>query len=219
MASRCLLYYITDRSQFAGNELDRSRALIDKVSEAASAGVDYIQLREKNLSAKELESLARDVVAAVRKNSPTTRVLINSRTDVALAASADGVHLRSEDVSPTDVRDIWTQMGAWNASRVAIPLIATSCHTVNSIEMAAAQSVSFAVFAPVFGKSGSPATPPAGLAMLAKACQKESPVFALGGITIENAAYCLEAGAAGIAAIRLFQNNKIEDVVRVLRAL
>jgi thiamine-phosphate pyrophosphorylase len=219
MASRCLLYYITDRSQFAGSEVDRSRALIGKVSEAASAGVDYIQLREKNLSAKELERLAGNVVAAVREHSPATRVLINSRTDVALAAGADGVHLRSDDVSPADVRDIWSQSGARSAARVSTPIIAASCHTVNCVEMAAVQSVSFAVFAPVFGKSGSPATPPTGLAMLAKACQNQLPVFALGGITVENAASCLKAGAAGIAAIRLFQDNKIEDVVRVLKAL
>jgi Thiamine monophosphate synthase len=218
MVSRCLLYYITDRSQFAGNELDRRRALIDKVSEAASSGVDYIQLREKDLSAKELERLAQEVVAAVREHSTITRVLINSRTDVALAAGADGVHLRSEDVSPSDVRDVW-RLGALSGALVATPIVAVSCHTVSSIEMVAAQSVSFAVFAPVFGKSGSPATPPTGLAMLAKACQTESPVLALGGITIENAASCLQAGAAGIAAIRLFQDNKIDDVVRVLRAL
>jgi thiamine-phosphate pyrophosphorylase len=217
MVSRCLLYYITDRSQFAGSEVDRSRALIDKVSEAASAGVDYVQLREKNLSAKELERVARDVVAAVREHSPATRVLINSRTDVALAAGADGVHLRSEDISAADVREMWSQ-SARSAARVSTPIIAASCHSVNCVEMAAAQSVSFAVFAPVFGKSGSPATPPAGLAMLAEACQKELPVFALGGITVENAASCLQAGAAGIAAIRLFQDNKIDDVVRALRA-
>lgn len=217
MASRCLLYYITDRSQFAGSEVDRSSALIDKVSEAASAGVDYVQLREKNLSAKELERLARDVVAAVREHSRATRVLINSRTDVALAAGADGVHLRVEDISAADVREMWSQ-SARSAARVSTPIIALSCHTVNCVEMAAAQTVSFAVFAPVFGKSGSPATPPAGLAMLAEACQKELPVFALGGITVENAASCLQAGAAGIAAIRLFQDNKIEDVVRALRA-
>ena len=217
MVSRCLLYYITDRSQFAGSEVDRSSALIDKVSEAASAGVDYVQLRERNLSAKELETLARDVVAAVREHSPATRVLIKSRTEVALAAGADGVHLRSDDVSPADVREMWSQ-SARSAARVSTPIIAASCHTVNCVEMAAAQTVSFAVFAPVFGKSGSPATPPAGLAMLAEACQKELPVFALGGITVENAASCLHAGAAGIAAIRLFQDNKIDDVVRALRA-
>jgi thiamine-phosphate pyrophosphorylase len=217
MASRCLLYYITDRSQFAGSEVDRNRALIDKVSEAATAGVDYIQLREKNLSAKELERLARDVVAAVREHSPTTRVLINSRTDVALSAGADGVHLRSEDVSAADVRDIWKWV-ARSGARVATPIVAASCHTVECVETAAAQAVSFAVFAPVFRKSGSPASPPKGVAMLAKACQIKLPVFALGGITVENAASCREAGAAGIAAIRLFQDNKIEEVVRALRA-
>jgi thiamine-phosphate pyrophosphorylase len=219
MTSRCVLYYITDRSQFAGGESDCSRALIDKVSEAASAGVDYIQLREKNLSARELERLARDVVVAVRENSPTTRVLVNSRTDVALAADADGVHLRSEDVSAADVRDIWRKVGARNAARIPTPIVAVSCHTVNSVEMAAAQSVNFAVFAPVFGKSGVVTAPPAGLAVLAQVCQQGIPVFALGGITLENAAACLQAGAAGIAAIRLFQDNKIEDVVSALRAL
>jgi thiamine-phosphate pyrophosphorylase len=219
MASRCLLYYITDRSKFAGAEFDRRRALIGKVSEAARAGVDYVQLREKDLNTKELEGLAREVLAAAREYSRTTRVLINSRTDVALAAGADGVHLRSEDVTPEDVRNIWSQRGARSAARVATPIIAASCHTINSVEVAAAQLASFAVLAPVFEKPGISPTPPAGLAMLGKACQQNLPVFALGGVTVENAASCLRAGADGIAAIRLFQDNKIEEVVRALRAL
>jgi thiamine-phosphate pyrophosphorylase len=219
MTSPSLLYYITDRSQFAGGESDRTRALIAKVSEAASAGVDYIQLREKNLSARDLEKLARDAVVAVRENSPSTRVLINARTDVALAAGADGVHLRSEDVSPADVRDIWSNVGRGTAARITTPIVAVSCHTVNSVQMAAAQSVNFAVFAPVFGKAGLVTAPPAGLALLAQAGRQGIPVLALGGITLENAAVCLQAGAAGIAAIRLFQDNKIKDVVRALRTL
>jgi thiamine-phosphate pyrophosphorylase len=122
-------------------------------------------------------------------------------------------------VSAAEVRDIWTQLSARSAASVSTPIIVVSCHTVNSVEMAAAQSVNFAVFAPVFGKSGVATAPPAGLGMLAKACQQKSPVFALGGVTLRNAASCLQAGAVGIAAIRLFQDNKIEDVVRVLRAL
>jgi thiamine-phosphate pyrophosphorylase len=219
MTSRRLLYYITDRTQFAGGESNSIRALIGKVSEAARAGVDYIQLREKNLSAKGLEKLARDVVAAARENSPITRVLINSRTDVALAAGADGVHLRSQDVSPADVRNIWSKVEARIAARITTPIVAVSCHTVNSVEVAATQSVNFAVFAPVFGKLGAVTAPAAGLALLAQACQQGIPLLALGGITLENAVACLQAGAAGIAAIRLFQDNKIEDVVRVLRAL
>jgi len=71
----------------------------------------------------------------------------------------------------------------------------------------------------VFGKRGSAGTPPAGLAALREVCRAKIRVLALGGVTIDNAASCLEAGAAGIAAIRLFQENKIEDVVRLLRAL
>ena len=67
MADRCLLYYITDRSQFRGDERARRRALLAKVAEGARAGVDYIQLREKDLSARELEVLAREVLAVVRK--------------------------------------------------------------------------------------------------------------------------------------------------------
>src|SRR5437868_6399056 len=106
MANRCLLYYITDRSQFRGDEPTRRRALLAKVAEAAHAGVDYIQLREKDLSTRELETLARQVVAAVRENSPSTRVLINSRADVALAVGADGVHLRADDLWPREVRAV-----------------------------------------------------------------------------------------------------------------
>ena len=104
MADRCLLYYITDRSQFRGDERARRRDLLAKVAEGARAGVDYIQLREKDLSTRELEMLAREVVAIVRENSSLTRLLINSRTDVALAAGADGVHLRADDVGPREAR-------------------------------------------------------------------------------------------------------------------
>src|ERR1039457_5951173 len=104
MADRCLLYYITDRSQFRCDECARRRDLLGKIAEAARAGVDYIQLREKDLRTRELEMLAREVVAIVRENSSLTRLLINSRTDVALAAGADGVHLRADDVGPREVR-------------------------------------------------------------------------------------------------------------------
>src|SRR5208282_6084090 len=106
MADRCLLYYITDRSQFRGDECARRRDLLGKVAEAARACVDYIQLREKDLSTRELELLAREVVAIVRENSSLTRLLINSRTDVALAAAADGVHLRADDVVPREARAV-----------------------------------------------------------------------------------------------------------------
>src|SRR6266849_1387827 len=170
MADCCLLYYITDRSQFSGDEHARRHALLAKVAEAARARVDYIQLREKDLNTRELEILAREALTAVRTGVPRrtenrelrtslrTRLLINSRTDVA-------------------------------------------------------------VFAPVFEKRNTLGTQPASLAALREACRAKIPVLALGGVTTENAASCLDAGSAGIAGIRLFQENKIEDVVRMLRAL
>jgi thiamine-phosphate pyrophosphorylase len=223
---RCLLYYITDRAAFPGDEPTRRRRLLEKIQEAARAGVDYIQLREKDLSTRDLESLAREaarIVALLRTENRKLRtaLLINSRTDVALAVQADGIHLRSEDVSPEEVRMVWQhqyECGAGAPARAnspADPLIAVSCHSPAEVAQAAAAHATFAVFAPVFEKKDAP---PAGLGALQQACAAKIPVLALGGITLTNARSCLEAGAAGIAAIRLFQDNDIATVVKQLRS-
>jgi thiamine-phosphate pyrophosphorylase len=213
MAHRCLLYYITDRKQFPGDEDARRAALLGKIAEAALAGVNCIQLREKDLSTRELEKLAREVVSLIRQNSPATCLLINSRTDVALATGADGVHLRADDVTPADARRI-VEGAAHRRLITTRFLVAASCHTVADVLRAESEQADFAVFGPVFGKSGAPKTEPTGLVALSNACKARIPVFALGGITTENAASCLKAGAVGVAGIRLFQENKIEDVVR-----
>lgn len=214
MAESCLLYYITDRTAFPGDELSRRRQLLEKISEAARAGVDYIQLREKDLSTRELESLAREAVSALREGKELrTTLLINSRTDIALAVGADGVHLRSDDVSPQEVRTVWRRQ----ESSTRNPVIAVSCHSPAEVTEAAAQNATFVVFAPVFEKKDAPAAKPAGIALLEQACQAKIPVLALGGITLSNAQSCLEAGAAGIAAIRLFQENHFPEIVKRLR--
>jgi thiamine-phosphate pyrophosphorylase len=231
MPNRCLLYYITDRSQFRGDESARRRVLLAKVAEAARAGVDYIQLREKDLSSRELEMLARDALSAVRNSTPLrtenrelrTRLLINSRTDIALAAGADGVHLRAVDLSPHEVRQM-LEASAHRPPATSHFLVAASCHIAAEVFRAESENADFAVFAPVFEKKDAPlflkkATQPMGLAALREACRAKIRVLALGGVTMENAASCLNAGAAGVAGIRLFQENKIEDVVRALRAL
>ncbi len=226
MADRCLLYYITDRSQFRGDERARRRALLAKVTEAAGASVDYIQLREKDLGTRELEMLARDALSAVRNGAPLrtenrelgTRLLINSRTDIALTTGADGVHLRADDIAPHEVRHM-LEVSAHPPLTTGHFLVASSCHTAADVLRAESEKADFAVFAPVFGKRGTAGTPPAGLAALHEACRAKIRVLALGGVTIENAASCLNAGAAGVAGIRMFQENKIEDVVRALRAL
>jgi thiamine-phosphate pyrophosphorylase len=221
MAEGCLLYYITDRTAFAAVEPTRRRRLLDKIAEAARAGVDYIQLREKDLPTRELEMLAREAVDILRQlrtgnRELRTALLINSRTDVALAAGADGVHLRSDDITPRKVRAIWKKCGAGASARELSPReppIGVSCHWSEEVKQAEADGATFAVFAPVFGKKDVPKAHPAGLAQLREACKVQIPVLALGGITLENAKSCLEAGAAGIAAIRMFQEHDIKDVV------
>jgi thiamine-phosphate pyrophosphorylase len=209
-----LLFYITDRTQFPGDENARRRTLLAKIAEATRCGVDLIQLREKDLSTRELEALTCAALRVVGENSrePVTRLLINSRSDVAIACGADGVHLRSDDISPSEVQEIWAQAG-----HSARALISVSCHSAADVARAARERADFAVFAPVFGKNNAPQRYAAGLDGLREACRHKIPVFALGGITLNKALACLDAGAAGIAAIRLFQQNDISEVVRRLR--
>jgi len=213
-----ILCYITDRSQFPGPEPARRKRLLAKIAEAARAGVDYIQLREKDLPGRDLEQLAREAVRillATRRSPLATGLLINSRTDVALAAGAHGVHLRSDDVSPREVRALWARVSRNAKRETRNPILSVSCHTVEEVARAAAARASFVIFGPVFEKDG--VATPGGLDLLRRACRQRVPVLALGGVTLENAGQCLAAGAAGIAAIRLFQQNDIAGVVRILR--
>jgi thiamine-phosphate pyrophosphorylase len=222
MAENCVLYYITDRHQFSADEYENRKRLLAKIGEAACAGVDYIQLREKDLRTRELEALSRDalkVLDEVRTENPKLRtaLLINSRTDVALAIGADGIHLRSNDISPKEVRAIWKSGYVGTAARESspeLPLIGVSCHMPEEVNQAAENAADFAVFAPVFEKRGAT---PAGLDPLRRACRAGIPVLALGGVTLDNAQSCLQAGASGIAGIRLFQQNSIAEVVHKLR--
>jgi thiamine-phosphate pyrophosphorylase len=227
MPTRCLLYYITERTAFPGDEPARRHHLLQKIAETARAGIDYIQLREKDLPTRDLESLAGEAVKMIAQLKTENRelrtaLLINSRTDIALAVGADGVHLRAEDISPQDLRKGWQHLNVGGAGAPARanssrdPLIAVSCHSPAEVTRAAANHATFAVFAPVFEKKDAR---PAGLNLLREACEAHIPVVALGGITLENAKSCLEAGAAGIAAIRLFQENNVAEVVQRLRGM
>ena len=208
------LYYITDRQQFAGDYHEQERLLLAKISECAAAGVEYIQLREKDLKTRALEELSLKAMAALAGSR--TRLLINSRTDVALACGAHGVHLPANDLSASEVRAIFARAGR------SEPVIGVSTHSLSEVASAEAHGASFAVFGPVFEKSGS--ANPEGLEQLrqichhAEAAQPPMPVWALGGITLENAGQCVAAGAAGIAAIRLFQQNDVDAVAKRLRS-
>ena len=204
-----LLYYITDRRQLVGDDSEQGRQLLSKIAEASAAGVDYIQLRERDLPAAELERLARQALEAVRSAGNKTRLLVNSRVDVALAAGADGVHLRSDDISASDARAV-------AAARPDF-VVAVSCHGQVEIQSAWSHGADFAVLAPIFEKA---AMAGIGLDTLRKCCALTPKfVVALGGITPANAGPCLKAGAMGVAGIRLFQNSHIGTLVESLRSL
>jgi thiamine-phosphate pyrophosphorylase len=200
------LYYITDRHQFPGSEAEQRRQVLENIERAARAGIDYIQLRERDLSGGALEVLAKEAVRAVRAANSSTRLLINSRVDVALAAGADGVHLRGDDPFASEAR-------AMAAARNGF-IVGVSCHSVTEVRSAWSHGADFAVFGPVFEKQGVAATLVEGL----RAACAAAPgfVFALGGVSAGNAGVCAKAGAAGIAAIRLFQEGNLEKRLREL---
>jgi len=207
------LYYITDRRFFPGNSASQEQQLLKKIAECAAAGVDFIQLREKDLSTHMLEELAQKAMAALGNSQ--TQLLINARTDVALACGAHGVHLPGNDLPASDVRVIFARAG------IGSPVIGVSTHSLAEVASAEAHGADFAVFGPVFEKSGT--ANHEGLEQLRQACHRKEmahppmPLLALGGITLENARQCVEEGAAGIAAIRLFQQNDVSAVIRKLR--
>jgi thiamine-phosphate pyrophosphorylase len=213
-----LLYDITDRNGFAGTDPEQRVALLRRVAEAARAGVDYIQLREKDLETEELHDLAREVVSAVRSNSTVTKLLINSHPDIAIAVGADGVHLPTGFPPADEIRDQWLR----HSDRE--PVIGVSAHSVEDVRQAESNGASFAVLAPIFEKAATGAKG-LGLKVLRLACSP-SPglpnsftVLALGGVTLANARSCLEAGAAGVAGVRMFQQGDVAETVRRLRAL
>lgn len=193
--------------------------LLAKIAEAASCGVDFIQLRERDLSTRELTALAQEAMRVIRENRANrTQLLINSRTDVAIAIGAAGVHLRSMDISPTDVREIWNRTAKSPTERA---IVSVACHKLEEVALAARNGADFALLGPVFEKrprnAESQNPPIAGLNLLRRACRERIPVIALGGITQDNARDCHDEGAPGVAAIRLFQENSIAQVMGKLR--
>jgi thiamine-phosphate pyrophosphorylase len=183
-----LRYYITDRCAAGGIE-----PLLHCI-QAASA--DYIQIREKDLSAKALLDLTRRAVAITK-----IPILVNGRADIALAAGAHGVHLPGGSIPPCELRRL-----AGLGTGMTAGLIAVSCHTVDEVRAAEAEGADFVVFGPIFATPGKGS--PVGLDALERAAASvRIPVLALGGVTTANANLCVLRGAAGIAGIRLFQTT------------
>ena len=199
-------YAITSRALHPGDEQKKQAALLQQAAKWIAEGIDFIQLREKDLPAAVLAQLARRILKIINLAASPTRLLINSRPDIALATRAHGVHLTSgpDELTPAQVRSLFAD------AHHPTPFITTSCRTLPDVQRARQDQVDAILFSPIFEKPlpDAPSLPGHGLDQLQAACRAASPVpvYALGGVTLENSPSCLEAGAAGIAGIRLFHH-------------
>jgi thiamine-phosphate pyrophosphorylase len=199
-----LRYAITDGARF-GKDADARRAgLRVDARRWALAGVDFVQLREKDLDGGEVLELAETLAAIFRESGGATKLLLNGRADIAVASGADGVHLtsRSGELTPVQVRQVFAASGAEQ------PVVSVSCHTVAEVKRARDAGVDLILFGPVFEKrvGGEVLVAGVGLEALRIACEAAGsvPVLVLGGVSEETSADCLGAGATGVAAIRLY---------------
>jgi thiamine-phosphate pyrophosphorylase len=205
-----MLCLVTDRRRLCGQEALSFEAarlrLREELQRAIDAGVDLIQLRERDLDARDLTTLAADLVRLTR--STATRVVVNDRLDVAIASGADGVHLRSDSMPAAAVR------------RIAPPgfLIGRSVHGVD--EAVAAGAVDYLVAGTVFETVSKPGPHHllglAGLRAIVAAAGV--PVLAIGGVGMEQLGVIADTGAAGVAAIGLFLGGPPGPVVDAVRA-
>lgn len=200
-----LLCYVTDRHLL--NEAPALDDLLQCIACAAAAGVDWIQIREKDLSARELVDFTRRAVAAVHRDAARSKtrppqVIVNDRIDVALAAGAAGVHLSSASIPAAEVVD-WLRAG--NAPVTFT--VGVSCHSLDEAVATEKAGASYVFFGPVYETPSKLSFgAPQGVEKLAEACRSvHIPVLAIGGMTEANAPACFRAGASGIAAIRMFQ--------------
>jgi thiamine-phosphate pyrophosphorylase len=201
-----IVCYVTDRKALGA--ADSAENLLARIRAATTAGVDWVQIRERNMPARELLALTKAAIVARGSEAP---IVVNDRLDVALAAGAAGVHLGGASLS---AREVVRWLRAENAP--AVFLIGVSCHSIEEVREAEDAGASYVFFGPVFD---TPAKrlygPPQGIVRLAEVCSAvRIPVIAIGGVNEENGTECASAGAAGIAAIRMFQESRNPETLK-----
>lgn len=205
-----ILYLITrgETGETTSRESPEFQKILFQVSAAATAGIQLVQLREKNLTARALFELTERAVGSTRGTA--TRVLVNDRADIAAGAGADGAHLTTESLPAGAIRK------AFGAKL----LIGVSAHSLKEVREARDGGANFAVFGPIFATASKEKYgPPLGVDKLSEVTRELAPfpVLAIGGVSIENAEECLRAGASGIAGISLFSEpasliTKVETI-------
>ncbi len=195
------LYAITDRSLLPAHPEGEVGALGTQVEQWVAGGVDWVQLRERDLSGNALTALIRCLAAVARATGSRTRLLINGlEPEAAAAHGAHGVHLRGGATAR-----------AVRGAAAASGYVSVSCHTLSDLQAAREGGAALALWSPVFGKTAGSreVMPGTGQDCLREACRQahSMPVFALGGVSARNAGSCLQAGAAGVAGIRLFHGE------------
>jgi thiamine-phosphate pyrophosphorylase len=218
-ARKNIVCYVTDRNSLIPAAVEAKAAkVLENIRAVLNAGVDWIQIREKDLPARALLDLARQAAQTTDARdgrSTSARIIVNDRLDVALAAGAHGVHLGQASVVAGDVVR-WCRAGNAPADFA----IGVSCHSLEEAHNAEKAKVDYIFVGPIFETpSKKEFGDPQGIQKLAEVCLAvpSVEVIAIGGVNAENAESCIRAGAAGIAAIRMFQ--KLGEINGVRKAV
>ena len=228
-SSKPIVCYVTDRASLPQpTQNDPFSPLLSKIAAAIAAGTDWIQIREKNLPASALAQLLRAALAcnllpdaaapSAGRDLRThrTSILINDRLDLAIAGKAEGVHLGENSLPVSEAKRLLHIFQKLSAEFI----VGASCHSLASAQAAESDGADYLFFGPVFATPSKAAFgEPQGLQRLREVCRAvKTPVLAIGGVTAQNAAQCLDSGASGIAAIRLFQeSSQLEELLQKLR--
>ncbi len=194
--NKSYVYLITDGTTTAQNFTEKKPQILRLIKTAVDTGVTLIQIREKQLAARLVFEIVSEAANLTRRTD--TKLLVNDRADIALAANADGVHLTRTSLSAATIRRSFPRDF----------IFGVSAHTIEEAEVAKRQGANFVTFSPIFSSPGKGDSQ--GVEKLKEVCErlKPFPVLALGGIDETNLAEVLEAGASGFAAIRFLNKEK-----------